>query len=339
MSIDTIDERPLHEGVVTRKNRGQYLVQKNGRGVQCTISNKLRKKLLYPLADPASLGHYSVQRVEDIDVVDPVAVGDQVQFIDLDDGSGHIIEVLPRKSQLSRAAAGSAARRADADLRMEQVLVANVDQVVAVFAAARPKPKWHLLDRYLVIAEAAWVQAIICITKLDLVKADKLTPILERYRAIGYPVLLTSTMDTRGIDAARETLTGKLSVLMGKSGVGKTSLLNAIEPGLGLRVRAVSSGKRGKGRHTTTHLELFPLEGGGGVVDTPGMREFALWNMDSQEIAACFPEMRPYLGTCKFGASCRHDSEPGCAVKAALDAGHISRPRYESYLKLAEEMA
>ncbi len=338
MSIEMKETDVLVQGTVVRKSRGHYLVQQNGRCVPCSMSNRLRKHLIYPSADPASLGHHFVQAVRDIDVVDPVAVGDRVEFMDTGYDTGHIVEVLPRKSQLSRLAAGSASRRADADLRMEQVLVANVDQVVAVFAAARPKPKWNLLDRYLVTAEASRVPAVICITKLDLVKDHRLAPTLARYQAIGYPVLWTSTVDARGIETARAALTGKLSVLMGKSGVGKTSLLNAIEPGLGLRVRAVSSGKVGKGRHTTTHLELFPLAAGGGVVDTPGIRELGLWNLDYQTLADCFPEMRPYLGQCKFGASCRHDSEPGCAIKQAVDNGDVDAQRYENYLQFLDEV-
>ena len=126
--------------------------------------------------------------------------------------------------------------------------------------------------------------------------------------------------------------------LIGDWGVGKTSLLNAMQPGLGLRVQAVGSGKVGKGKHTTTHLEMFPLDGGGWVVDTPGMRELGFWDMDSQDIAACFRELRPYLGKCKFGASCRHSSEPDCAIKQAVDNGSVSRQRYESFLVLAEEV-
>jgi ribosome biogenesis GTPase len=242
-----------------------------------------------------------------------------------------IKEVLPRKSRLSRLAAGP--------IPLEQVLVANVDQMVAVFAAARPKPKWHLLDRYLVTAEAAGVQAVVCINKLDLVAPASLGEIVDLYSGLGYPVMLSSVVDGRGIDVVRERLEGRISVLMGKSGVGKTSLLNALEPGLGLRVRAVGKGRIGKGRHTTTHLEFVPLSGGGGVVDTPGMRELALWQARPGELPWFFPEFRPHLGMCKFGASCVHDSEPGCAIKQAVDNGDVSSPRYESYLKLLEEMS
>jgi len=126
---------------------------------------------------------------------------------------------------------------------------------------------------------------------------------------------------------------------MGKSGVGKSSLLNALEPGLGLCVKAVGTGSVGKGRHTTTHLEMVPLSGGGGVVDTPGMRELALWRARPEELPWFFPEFRPVLGECKYGASCVHDREPGCTIKQAVDNGDVSGPRYESYLKLLKEMS
>lgn len=326
----------LIEGLVTRKDRGRYMVQVEDASIPCAISSMLRKRLLYPLRDPNSLPHYEVQRVEDIQVIDPVAIGDRVVFVDAGDGSGLIKEVMPRRSKLSRLAASPKDRSVSAPL--EQVLVANVDQMVAVFAAARPAPKWHLLDRYLVTAEAAGVPAVICITKLDLVNAGGLANIAARYTDLGYTVVLTSSVDRRGIAELRALLAGRVSVLLGKSGVGKSSLLNTIEPGLGLRVSEVGSGRIGKGRHTTTHLELVPLSSGGGVVDTPGMRELALWQARPQALPSYFPEFRPYLGTCKFGASCQHNREPGCAIKEAVDDKVISEERYLSYLRLAEEV-
>jgi ribosome biogenesis GTPase len=136
----------------------------------------------------------------------------------------------------------------------------------------------------------------------------------------------------------KSALQGKTSVLVGKSGVGKTSLLNAIQPGLGLRVKAVSSGEIGKGRHTTTHYEMFELEFGGRLVDTPGMREFGLWDIQADELASFFPEMRAYVGQCKFGLSCSHDREPGCAIRKAVMAGTISPYRYQGYMRLREEL-
>ncbi len=321
----------LFEGVVVCKQRGQYLVQTAEGNVRCVISALLRKKLIYPTANPNSLEHYNVQRVGRIEMVDPLAIGDRVRFLAAGDGTGMIKAVLGRTSCLSRRDPGP--------IPLEQVLVANADQMIAVFSAARPKLSWRLLDRYLVLAEIAEIPAVICITKMDLVKNGTLQALLDDYRDLGYPVLCTSTVTGQGIDTLRDVLCGRLTVFTGKSGVGKTSLLNALQPGLGLRVTEVSSGKVGKGRHTTTHLEMFPLISGGWVVDTPGMRELGLWNMDAQDVAACFPELRPYLGKCKFGASCQHRSEPGCAIKQAVDNGSVNRQRYVSYLVLAEEVS
>ena len=312
-------------GMVVRKNRGQYMVQAQGASIPCGISSRLRKTLIYPTAAPTSL-HHRVQRVDDIEVVDPIAVGDQVAFIDAGDGTGVIHEVMPRKTHLSRRAAG--------DIPLEQVLVANVDQVVIVFSAAKPTPKWNLLDRYLVTAESANLPAVICMTKLDLVDLEDLEQDLSLYRSLGYPILMTSVSSGTGIDEARSVLAGKISILMGKSGVGKSSLLNAIQPGLGVKVSAVGTGDVGKGRHTTTHLEMFPLDRGGAVVDTPGMREFSLWNVEEHGLAQLFPDMRPFNGKCQFQSNCLHEHEPGCAIREAVDSGAIHQRRYESYLKL-----
>lgn len=317
-----------HTGMVVRKNRGQYLVQVDGKSIPCAISSRLRKTLIYPTAAPTSL-HHRVQRVDDIEVIDPIAVGDQVAFIDAGDGTGVIHGVLPRKTQLSRRAAG--------DIPLEQVLVANIDQVVIVFAAAKPEPKWNLLDRYLVTAESAGVPAVICMTKLDLVNVEDLQEDLSLYRSLGYRILLTSSSQEMGIHEARQALENKISIFMGKSGVGKSSLLNAIQPGLGLKISAVGKGETGKGRHTTTHLEMFSLDAGGAVVDTPGMREFSLWNMDEAGLAGLFPEMRPYVGRCQFQSNCEHEHEPGCAIRKAVTAGKIHPRRYQSYLKFLHE--
>jgi ribosome biogenesis GTPase len=194
-----------------------------------------------------------------------------------------------------------------------------------------------LLDRYLVSAEAAGLSSLICITKLDLGRTeDGLLETAAEYRRIGYTVLLTSSVTGEGLAELRHAIQGKVSVLVGKSGVGKTSLLNAIQPGLGLRVREV--GRNTKGRHTTSHLEMFALDSGGALVDTPGIREFGLWDIYADELAEMFPEMRPLVGQCKFGLDCRHDEEPGCAIRKAVMAGEISPQRYKSYQRLAGEL-
>lgn len=316
------------QGVVFRKNLGLYSIQTSEREIACVLSSRLHKQLIYPTADPSSLRH-AVQKVRQLEYVDPLAIGDKVKYIDAGDGSGMITEILPRRNKLSRRAATPGQHH------FEQVIVANVDQVVPVFAAASPAPKWGLLDRYLVSIEAAGLPALICITKTDLAPQNaELEEILNEYRRIGYRFQLISTVSGEGLPELKQALNGRISVLVGKSGVGKTSLLNAIQPGLGKRVKEVSQGKQGKGMHTTTHLEMFPLDLGGAVVDTPGIREFGLWDMEDDDLALYFPEMRSLVGTCKFGSNCQHDEEPGCSIRKAVMAGEISPYRYQSYLDL-----
>jgi len=316
------------QGVVFRKNLGHYTVHTEERDIVCVLSSRLRKQLIYPTADPSSLRH-RVQHVREIEHVDPVAIGDSVIFTDAGDSSGMITEILPRRNKLSRPATTPGQRV------FEQVIVSNADQVLPVFAAASPTPKWHLLDRYLVSAEASGLPSLICITKVDLLPDRReIDEVVDSYQKIGYRVLCVSSVTEEGLEEIKKSLQGRISVLVGKSGVGKTSLLNAIQPGLGLRVKAVSRGEQGKGLHTTTHLEMFPLDGGGAMVDTPGMREFGLWDADSDSLDQFFPEMRPLIGTCKFGLDCSHDEEPGCAVRKAVVDGTISPYRYQSYIKL-----
>ena len=344
MNIDYQDDI----GVVFRKTLGQYSVHtlREGRDIDCVLSSLIHKQLIFPTADPSSLRH-TVREVREIDHVDPVAIGDRVRYTEAGErrgmtplastnskeASGVIVEILPRSSKLSRPAPGPGQRV------FEQVIVSNADLVVPVFAVANPSPKWGLLDRYLVSAEAAELPSLIVINKLDLAwKNPGFDEEIEVYRRIGYPVLLVSAVTGEGIEELKDVLQGKLSVLVGKSGVGKTSLLNAIQPGLGQRVKAVGNGKIGKGRHTTTHLEMFRLDFDGALVDTPGIREFGLWDIAAEELAYLFPEMAEYVGRCKFGLSCRHDREPGCVVRKAVMSGAISPYRYQSYLRLREEL-
>ena len=328
MHIDDEDDI----GVVFRKTLGHYTVHTNGREIDCVLSSLIHKQLIFPTADPTSLRHV-VQEVREIEQVDPVAIGDRVRYVDAGDGRGMITEILPRRSKLSRPAPVPGQRV------FEQVIVSNADLVVPVFSVADPTPKWGLLDRYLITAEAAGLPVLIVITKLDLADKNRnFEADIEIYRRIGYPVQLVSSVIGEGIEELKQSLQGRLSVLVGKSGVGKTSLLNAIQPGLGLRVKAVSQGEQGKGRHTTSHLEMFKLDFGGMLVDTPGMREFGLWEITSEELAYLFPEMADFVGQCKFGMSCRHDREPGCAIRKAVMAGEISPHRYKSYMHLKEEL-
>ena len=319
-------------GVVFRKTLGHYTVHNNGREIDCSLSSLIHKQLIFSTADSTSL-RPRVQEVREIEHVDPVAIGDRVRYVDAGEGRGMIVEVFPRDTKLSRPAPVPGQRV------FEQVIVSNADLVMPVFGVANPTPKWGLLDRYLVSAEAAEIPVLIVINKLDLAwKNPGFEEEIEIYRRIGYPVLLVSAATGKGVEELRRALQGKQSVLVGKSGVGKTSLLNAIQPGLGQRVKAVGSGELGKGRHTTTHLEMFELDFGGTLVDTPGIREFGLWGIAAEELAYLFPEMAEYVGRCKFGLSCRHDSEPGCAVRKAVMADAISPYRYQSYMNLRSEL-
>ena len=318
--------------VVSRKTLGHYTVLTSGRELDCTLSSLIHKQLIYSTADPTSM-RTRLQDVRAVEHTDPVAIGDRVRFVDAGQGRGMIVEILPRRSRLSRPAPVPGQRV------FEQVIVANADQVLPIFSVADPTPKWGLLDRYLVAAEAARIPPLIVITKFDLVwKNSGLEEELEIYRRIGYPVQLVSSVTGEGIDELKSALRGQMSVLVGKSGVGKTSLLNAIQPGLGLRVRAVGHGEIGKGRHTTTHYEMFKLDSGGSLVDTPGIREFGLWDIAASELASHFPEMAEHVGNCKFGLSCQHDREPGCAIRKAVLAGIVSPYRYQSYMRLREEL-
>jgi ribosome biogenesis GTPase len=212
------------------------------------------------------------------------------------------------------------------------VLVANVDQLVIVMSAAEPRLKPNLIDRMLVTAEKGGIRPIICINKIDLIEPADLMPITGVYAQLGYDVVLVSAKDNIGIDRLRERLAGAESVVSGQSGVGKSSLLNAIEPDLALRVQTVSAETQ-KGRHTTTTAVLIPLSFGGYVVDTPGIRQFQLWDVIPEEVAGFFRDLRPYVSRCRF-PDCTHTHEDDCAVKDAVADGWIDTRRYESYVQI-----
>lgn len=231
---------------------------------------------------------------------------------------------------------GKLARRAPGGARGERVVVANLDQVLVVFAAARPDPHPRMLDRFLVIAEANDLAARIVVNKCDLLTESASHAWFRDHAAAGYPVHYTSVRTGEGLDELRAEVQGRCSALSGPSGVGKSSLMNALFPTLDLRIGEVSDSVN-KGRHTTVGAVLHPLPGGGFVADTPGLREVGLWGIHADDVAYCFPEFRPFYNTCRF-ADCTHRVEPGCAVREAVDAGNISQARFESYLKLREEL-
>jgi ribosome biogenesis GTPase / thiamine phosphate phosphatase len=217
----------------------------------------------------------------------------------------------------------------------EHIIVANVDQVIIVASAADPALKPHLIDRFLVSAEKGEVHAIVCINKTDLIDLADLQPMMGLYARLGYPVIATSGLTGRGIPALRRLLAGKQSVFAGQSGVGKSSLLNALKPGLNIKTAQVSDWTR-KGRHTTRRAILHDLDFGGWVVDTPGIRQFALWDVIPEEVEGHFIEFRPFVAYCKF-ADCTHEHEEGCGIKHAVAQGLIFASRYESYLRILHD--
>jgi ribosome biogenesis GTPase / thiamine phosphate phosphatase len=256
---------------------------------------------------------------------DRVVAGDRVTV--RIHGDEYTIEsVEPRRTELARRAPGRGGRRA-------KVLVANVEQVVVVFAAAQPEPRLRLLDRLLVLAEANALPAVIVINKIDLAAGAEVLARFAAYRSAGYDLVLASATHGTGIDELASHVCGYDSVLTGPSGAGKSSLLNALEPGLGLRIGAISEAVN-KGRHTTVSARLVPLGCGGHVADTPGLREAGLWGIQPTELPALFVEFRDVADACRFGSSCSHVHEPACAVRAAVAAGDIDTARYESYLAM-----
>jgi ribosome biogenesis GTPase len=254
----------------------------------------------------------------------PVVAGDRVLLRPVPNTSpreGLIERVEPRHGTISRSVRG---RR--------QVLVSNVDQVLIVTSVAEPVLKPNLLDRMLVAAEKGRVRPIICINKIDLDQPANLIPLVGVYSRMGYTALLVSAKTGFGVQRLRQLVAGRESVVAGQSGVGKSSLLNAIDAGLHLRVGAVSE-ENEKGRHTTTTAKLLPVSCGGFVVDTPGLRSFELWDVIPEEVAGYFRDLRPYVNQCKF-PDCTHTHEDDCAVKDAVTDGLLDERRYESYCAL-----
>lgn len=265
-------------------------------------------------------------RLAEDDVTNPVSVGDRVCLRVGTDETGFITEIHERKNKLSRRAAGRRAGR-------EHIIVTNIDRVWIIQSVRLPKPNAGFIDRILVVAKAHGIDAGLIVNKIDLAcDRGSIHELYALYTGLGYPVLVTSAETGEGLNAFRDALADKTSVLTGASGVGKSSILNAIEPDLELRTSEVSDKTR-KGRHTTTYVSLHPLSGGGYIVDTPGIREFGVLDIEPWELSHYFVEMKGHLEECRF-PTCTHDHEPGCAVKAAVDAGEIANSRYRSYLNI-----
>jgi ribosome biogenesis GTPase len=315
-------------GVVVSGTGGVWQVRtKEGKTVDAALRGRLKKSNSGKRADGSLRRDTVLAAAETL----KLAVGDDVRLERGDrDDAWAIAEILPRRSRLARRAPGGGMG--------ERIVAANVDQVVIVFAAAKPEPHPRMLDRFLVIAEGNALAAKIVINKVDLVGEDAARQRFGAYEKIGYPVLYTAAKAGIGLADARGSLAGRRSVLTGPSGVGKSSLLNAIFPGSGLRVGEISESVN-KGRHTTVGAVMLPLpdDDDGYVIDTPGLREVGLWSLPAHDLDKCFPEMRERRDQCRFN-DCRHVAEPECAVREALAQGDITAERYDSYLRLLEEL-
>ncbi len=302
-------------GLVVKTHSGFYSVQTERGIFICQLRGKLKEQ----------------SRKTELCVI-----GDHVQIALNEDGTGSIAQVEPRIRVLSRV---EPSQYAGTSTEREQIIIANPDQAIFVFAASNPSPNTRFLDRFLVAAEKAQIpEIVICVNKTDLIGIDAAREIFGAYEKIGYPVLYTSVAQRQNIDALHERLKGNISVFTGPSGVGKSSLLNAIQPGLARAVKSISLATT-KGRHTTVNSELIPLEGerGGYIADTPGIRGLAVWDVEPGELDGYFREIHPHVSECRF-SDCTHINEPDCGVRAAVERGEISPERYDSYLRLRAEL-
>jgi ribosome biogenesis GTPase len=292
-------------GLVVRVTGKEVWVETRGEVVPCLLRGRFRRVQ----------GGFQIVAGDGVELSGPARAG----------GSTSIEKVLPRRSHLSRRAGGRSAR--------EKVIVANVDTLFLVESLRSPELSRRFVDRVLVSAEYGGVSVRVCLNKIDLASDDQGFAAL--YDGLGYPVTRTSAATAEGITEVASLLQGGIYAFVGRSGVGKTSILNRIVPGLNLRVRDVAE-KTGRGKHTTTSAQLFPIEGGY-MADTPGMQTFGFPGDDAGELARCFPEFRPLDGACRF-APCTHSHEPECAVKEAVDDGRIERSRHESYIEMLGEI-
>ncbi len=302
------------QGKVIRARSGFYDVQHGGLVLRCTLRGTLKR-------DRKSKGGRRL-------FADPVAVGDQVIFTQIDAEEGVVEEIKPRQTKFSRRYAG---RHED----IEQIIVANAHQVLAVVSTLMPPLNYRTLDRFLILAEAGEMQAVICVNKMDLLDIDDRNQLIQTftiYQNLGYQVIFTSIEESSSIETLKEILKDRFTVIVGSSGVGKSSLLNVIQPDLKLRTGEVGEKTR-KGRHTTTLVEMFTLDIGGEVADTPGIREVGLWGVDTDNLEYYFPEMEPFINTCKYN-DCAHVKEDDCAIQTAVESGEIHPERYRSYVVL-----
>jgi ribosome biogenesis GTPase len=314
-------------GVVVGGTGGVWKVRlESGDTIDASLRGRLKKSNSGKRADGSLRRDTIAAAAETL----KLAVGDDVRLDRAGPGAWAIAEILPRRSKLARRAPGGG--------QGERIVAANVDQVLVMFAAAKPEPHPRMLDRFLVIAEGNALHARIIINKVDLVGDADARARFGDYERIGYDVHYTCVTNGVGLADLHGVFAGRRSVLTGPSGVGKTSLLNALYPGADLRVGAISESVN-KGRHTTVGAVMLPLPDvdDGYVIDTPGLREVGLWSLPAEELDQCFPEIRRLRDECRF-ANCRHTAEPDCAVRTGVATGAISAQRYDSYVRLLEEL-
>lgn len=247
-------------------------------------------------------------------------VGDDVsiEVLDEDEKKGNIVDILPRRNELIRPA------------------VANVDQALVVFAITKPAPHFNLLDRFLVMMESKEIPVVLCFNKEDIGTDPQMKELEEIYAACGYTLIFTSALEEHNIDLVKDVLKGRTTVIAGPSGVGKSSIINILQPEANMETGAISN-KIERGKHTTRHSELFPIDEDSYIMDTPGFSSLYVNNFEKEELKYYFPEFEEYEGTCKFHG-CDHVHEPGCAVKGALEQGEIHPVRYRSYKEMYEEL-
>lgn len=292
-------------GLIVRAQSGFFTVQTAVGLVTCQLRGRLKQG--------KALG-------------DIAAIGDRVTISQMTPETGMIEAIEERQHALIRL---------DPRPRgvYQQVIIANLDQVIFVFACAQPTPRMRMLDRFLVIAEKQHIPAVIVANKIDLVEKKMAENLFGHYPKLGYPVIYTSVNQNLGVEDLRQLLTGKISALAGPSGVGKSSLLNAVQSGLGLVVREIS-GYMKKGQHTTNFRQLIPLEAGGYVGDTPGLKSLALWDTEPEELDGYFPEIASLVSQCKFNDCTHKPTAIGCAVRKAVETGQVHPERYISYVRL-----
>jgi len=343
-----INDPALLTGVVLSATHGIYDVYTDEGVLRCTLRGKLKKafaqaqstkpegkaRQIQQRSDKflSSSQYHRTQRIEKRDSGEQppptrLAVGDHVKLRRLAVDTGLIEEVLPRQNELARKDAGSTAKKS-----VQQTLLANLDQVVIVLATTQPDPHFGLLDRYLAICESAQLIPLVCMNKVDLPHDARVEEDAALYANLGYQVVWTSTHNGQGITQMRELLKEYTTLFTGPSGVGKSSLVNAIEPGMALRTNLVSD-VTGKGKHTTTGSRLYPLSDGGWLADSAGIRALAAWNIPLEDLAWCFIEFRSYLDECLY-TDCAHTDEEGCAVIGAVTDGRIDQRRHNSYVRM-----